>query len=178
MPATVFHMLSQAARTRFVTLLVVVGLSGCAGQALEPVGGSPSIASRAATPAAPARLPSAAEHAAAVAVRQIGIPYRYGGNSRSGFDCSGLVHYAYGQAGVDVPRTTTALWRALSPVTADELRVGDVLFFDIEGKVSHVGLYLGAGRFVHAPASGREVSVESLASDFYSVALVRGGRPR
>ncbi|MDH4107346.1 MAG: C40 family peptidase [Gammaproteobacteria bacterium] len=116
--------------------------------------------------------------AAQVAVKQVGVPYRYGGHGESGFDCSGLVHFAYSRAGKSLPRTTHGLWRELEPVPSRDLRVGDVLFFDIEGKVSHVGLYLGASRFVHAPSSGREVSIASLDSDFYRSAFVRGGRPR
>lgn len=119
----------------------------------------------------------AGEQAAVVAVRQIGAPYRYGGNNASGFDCSGLVQFAYAAAGKSLPRTTRDLWRQMQPVRG-ELEVGDVLFFNIEGKVSHVGLYLGSRRFVHAPASGREVTIADLDSDFYRRAFIRGGRPR
>jgi len=115
--------------------------------------------------------------AARIAVGLVGTPYRYGGADSSGFDCSGLVQFAYARAGLSVPRTTSAQWRSLSPVAARDLRTGDVLFFKVGGSVSHVGLYLGNGRFVHAPASGRTVSVETLASPFYRSALVRGGRP-
>lgn len=120
---------------------------------------------------------SVGEQAAVVAVRQLGVPYRYGGNTSAGFDCSGLVHYAYSKAGRSIPRTTGSQWRGLRPVAADSLRVGDLLFFKINGKVSHVGLYLGSGRFVHAPSTGRDVSIEDLDSDFYRQAFVRGGRP-
>jgi cell wall-associated NlpC family hydrolase len=117
------------------------------------------------------------EQAAVVAVRQIGAPYRFGGNSTKGFDCSGLVQYAYAAAGKQLPRTTGDLWHQLQPVADRDLAVGDVLFFRIEGKVSHVGLYLGSRRFVHAPATGREVTVAGLDSDFYRGAFIRGGRP-
>jgi murein DD-endopeptidase len=112
-----------------------------------------------------------------IAVRQLGVPYRYGGNSTDGFDCSGLVHYAYSKAGKSVPRTTSGLWRKLTPVDRANLRVGDLLFFNIDGKVSHVGLYLGSRRFVHAPSSGRDVTIEELDSTYYRQAFVRGGRP-
>lgn len=122
----------------------------------------------------PGRSP--AERAAIVAVRQVGVPYHYGGATTRGFDCSGLVHYAYSQAGTKIPRTTAAQWRALVPVPGSALRVGDLLFFRIGGRISHVGLYLGSGRFVHAPSSGREVTIEELNSDFYRRAFVRGGR--
>jgi cell wall-associated NlpC family hydrolase len=120
---------------------------------------------------------SVGEQAAVVAVRQLGVPYRYGGNTSDGFDCSGLVHYAYSKAGQVIPRTTNSLWRNLPPVAADNLRVGDLLFFNIDGKVSHVGLYLGSRRFVHAPSSGRDVTIEQLDSAYYRQAFVRGGRP-
>lgn len=112
-----------------------------------------------------------------IAVRQVGIPYRYGGASRDGFDCSGLVYYAYRRAGVSLPRTTRTLWDGLRPVARSEMRVGDVLFFRVSGKVSHVGLYLGQGRFVHAPQSGREVTVAALSTPFYRQAFIRAGRP-
>ncbi len=123
------------------------------------------------------KRPNVGEQAAVVAVRQLGVPYRYGGSTSKGFDCSGLVQYAYSQAGKSIPRTTAAQWQRLQPVAASNLRVGDVLFFNIEGKVSHVGLYLGRRRFVHAPSSGREVTIAELDSAYYRKAFVRGGRP-
>ena len=119
---------------------------------------------------------SPGERAAAVALDQVGVRYRYGGESPQGFDCSGLVHYAYNQAGVNVPRTTTQLWAAAANVDRADLRAGDVLFFRIDGKMSHVGIYLGEKRFVHAPQSGRSVSVASLDAPFYRKALLRAGR--
>ena len=119
---------------------------------------------------------SPGQRAAVVALEQVGVPYRYGGQSPRGFDCSGLVHYAYLHAGVSTPRTTTQLWTAARPVAGNELRAGDLLFFRIDGKMSHVGLYLGDKRFVHAPQSGRTVAVASLEAPFYQQALIRGGR--
>ena len=119
---------------------------------------------------------SPGERAARVALEQVGVPYRYGGNSPHGFDCSGLVQYSYSHAGVAVPRTTRQLWSAARTVERGELRAGDLLFFNIEGKMSHVGLYLGEDNFVHAPQSGRRVSVASLDSPFYRAALLRAGR--
>lgn len=120
---------------------------------------------------------TAGERAAAVALDQVGVPYRYGGSTPSGFDCSGLVQYSYTQAGVHVPRTTRQLWSSASTVSRNDLRAGDLLFFNVEGKMSHVGMYLGERRFVHAPQSGRTVSVASLDSPFYRSALTRVGRP-
>ncbi len=114
--------------------------------------------------------------AANIALEQVGQPYRYGGSSPGGFDCSGLVQYAYSRAGLNVPRTTGQLWSAAKPVARQDLTAGDVLFFSIDGKMSHVGMYLGERRFVHAPQSGRSVSVASLDTPFYRSALIRAGR--
>lgn len=113
-----------------------------------------------------------------IAVRQLGVPYRYGGSTIAGFDCSGLTQFSYAGAGRRIPRTTAGQWRELLPVPAHDLRVGDVLFFRIGGRIAHVGMYLGRGRFVHSPSNGRAVSIERLSSDFYREAFVRGGRPQ
>ena len=121
---------------------------------------------------------SIGQTAARIARQQVGVPYRYGGSSPDGFDCSGLVQYSYARAGVRVPRTTGQLWSATRPVGRDDLRTGDLLFFSIDGKMSHVGLYLGEQRFVHAPSSGRTVSIASLESPYYENAFLRAGRPR
>ncbi len=114
--------------------------------------------------------------AARIAYAQVGIPYRYGGATPAGFDCSGLVHYAYERAGKPVPRTTKALERATRRVDERTLEPGDILFFNVSGKLGHVGIYLDDGRFVHAPQTGRTVSVESLDSPFYRRAFARAGR--
>jgi cell wall-associated NlpC family hydrolase len=150
-------------------------LAACGG---APVRVPDADAGAARVPAASRPAASLGARAAAIAANQVGVPYRYGGRSTDGFDCSGLVSYAYGRAGKTVPRTTGALWRQLQPVAAGELRRGDVLFFEIAGKPSHVGLYLGGGRFVHAPSTGREVSIEELEAPWYHRAFIRGGRPR
>ena len=126
---------------------------------------------------APPARESAGATAASVARAQVGVPYRYGGSTPAGFDCSGLVHYSYATAGISIPRTTTGQWAMMEPVDRHDMRAGDLLFFEISGKMSHVGLYLGDGRFVHAPSSGRKVSIESLRSGFYRKAFIRAGRP-
>lgn len=126
---------------------------------------------------APEKRTSVGERAAVEALRQLGVPYVYGGSTDRGFDCSGLVQYAYASAGRRIPRTTSEQWRQLSPVKERDMRVGDLLFFRIDGSISHVGLYLGDRRFVHAPASGRRVSVEALDSGFYRRTFVRAARP-
>ncbi|MEL7296160.1 MAG: C40 family peptidase [Pseudomonadota bacterium] len=128
--------------------------------------------------AVPRRTPEQAPAliAATIAQQQVGTPYRYGGMSTSGFDCSGLVHYAYLEAGHSVPRTTAGLWQGSSPVSDDRLRPGDVLFFRFDGKPSHVGLYLGDDWFVHAPSTGKRVSTERLSNPFYQQRFIRAGR--
>jgi cell wall-associated NlpC family hydrolase len=125
----------------------------------------------------PPSVSSPAQKAAAVAIQQVGVRYQYGGASPGGFDCSGLVHYAYGKAGKRIPRTTAAQWNNMRPVANHDLRVGDILFFRIAGKMSHVGMDLGDGEFVHAPSTGGAVSVASLRSEFYQAAYIRAGRP-
>ncbi len=160
--------------TRIAGLAVLALIAGCSGQAPPR---APQETAEAVPAHAPAMQRSVGERAATVAVRQVGVPYRYGGDGTDGFDCSGLVHYAYARAGKTVPRTTGDLWRRTRPVQERELEVGDVMFFDIDGKMSHVGLYLGSGRFVHAPSSGREVTVADLDSGYYRNAFIRGGRP-
>ena len=87
------------------------------------------------------------------------------------------MHYAYASAGKRIPRTTAAQWDAMRPVAKHDLRVGDILFFKIAGKVSHVGMYVGGGEFVHAPSTGSVVSIASLRSEFYQDAYIRAGRP-
>lgn len=101
------------------------------------------------------------ERATQVALSMVGKPYHYGGNSpQRGFDCSGLVQYSYGRAGVRLAHGTNHLRRASRPVSKDDLRRGDLLFFDQEGKSSsHVAIYVGDDRFVHAPSSGKYVHV-------------------
>ena len=115
--------------------------------------------------------------AAAHARNMVGKPYRYGGSSPSGFDCSGLVHYSYSRAGVTVPRTTRSQLKAGLPVTTRSLREGDLVFFDQEGKkFSHVGIYIGNGQFVHAPSSGKRVRIDSLSKRYWKKHFVAARR--
>lgn len=160
-------MISQTAKIvrRLVRVLIVASIVGCASQ---PVQGPIKSTGKSYT---------TADQAAAVAMQQIGVPYRYGGSTPHGFDCSGLIYYSYSKVGKNVPRTTGSLWSGIQPVAKSQMRVGDVLFFRIEGKMSHVGMYIGDNQFVHAPSSGKVVTVGSLQSDFYRKALLRAGRP-
>ncbi|HEB67335.1 MAG TPA: NlpC/P60 family protein [Gammaproteobacteria bacterium] len=109
------------------------------------------------------------ERLLAIAMEMLGTPYRYGGRSpREGFDCSGLVQYTHRQAGIDVPRTARAQYNASKPVSRRRLRPGDLVFFRIDGRrISHVGIYLGDGRFIHAPSSGRKVTTARLDDPYW-----------
>jgi cell wall-associated NlpC family hydrolase len=92
--------------------------------------------------------------------RQIGVPYRYGGTSpRSGFDCSGLVRYVYAHFGIRLPHSSYAQFGLGRRVSRGHLRPGDLVFFS---GVGHVGIYVGRGRFIHAPHSGTRVQVSRL----------------
>jgi cell wall-associated NlpC family hydrolase len=114
------------------------------------------------------------ERAAAIALKAVGVPYRWGGSSpASGFDCSGLVYWAYGQLGVEVPHSSYALYDLGRRVARARMKPGDVLFFSGLG---HVGLYLGRGRMVHAPQSGRLVEIVTLGRSHYGQRLVGARR--
>ena len=92
----------------------------------------------------------------------IGTPYVWAGASPGGFDCSGLVMYAYAQVGVSLPHSSYAMWGDGTPVPRDQLEPGDIVFFNGLG---HVGIYIGGGEYVHAPHTGTTVQVSSLDSD-------------
>jgi len=121
------------------------------------------------------RRTSGARHreAAEIAASMVRKPYRYGGNTPQGFDCSGLVYFSFKRAGMDVPRSTGTQRGKSRKVSVSGLARGDLLFFNQDGKYSsHVGIYLGDKRFVHAPSSGKRVRVDSLTDTFWQKHLV------
>jgi cell wall-associated NlpC family hydrolase len=120
------------------------------------------------------RKPTLGERAAKIALKAVGVPYRWGGSSLTGgFDCSGLVYWTYGRLGVEVPHSSYALFETGRRVARSRMKPGDVLFFSGLG---HVGLYLGRGRMVHAPSTGRRVEVVSLRGSNYGRRLVGARR--
>ena len=135
------------------------------------------LAACASAPRAPA--PSDVSDAAAgYALKMVGKPYRYGGAAPSGFDCSGLVYFSYRQAGVELPHSTERQRVVSSSIRRASLRRGDLVFFDLEGKKnSHVGIYRGAGRFVHAPSSGKHVRTDRLDAPFWKKHFSEARRP-
>ncbi len=140
------------------------------------LGAAPAVAAKptAGTVANPARLPGSVPLAVTkprpkspslgtrvvrIAVKELGTPYRYGGMSPSGFDCSGLVAYVYGKLGVDLPHNAAAQYAYGRPVRGGKLHPGDLVFFHGLG---HVGLYIGRGKIIHAPQSGERVEIQRL----------------
>lgn len=139
------------------------------------------------TPSSPVAAPQPAarltvEQANDVTVMAIGLvgtPYRYGGNTpASGFDCSGLIGYVYKQrAGVVAPRTTGGLIDWGTSIPAPSLRTGDLVVFVQNGRANHAGIYVGEGRFVHAPSTGGTVRLDSLNSSYWAKQQVSYRRP-
>ena len=109
---------------------------------------------------------SLGQRAVRIAAGELGVPYRYGGDSPSGFDCSGLVAYVYGRLGIRLPHNAAAQYAYGRAVERSHLRPGDLVFFHGLG---HVGVYIGRGRIIHAPQSGEVVEIQSLASRSGSV---------
>lgn len=130
---------------------------------------APPMRERAAAPSPPAAAPRSAD-ALFVALSTLGIDYQRGGRSReSGFDCSGLVAHVYAQAfGLDIPAHTQAQSSLGTPVELRQLEPGDLVFFNtLQRPNSHVGIYIGGRRFVHAPKPGSAVRIENLGNRYW-----------
>jgi cell wall-associated NlpC family hydrolase len=170
----------------FRSLLLAFALAalvlGCAGAASSSPSGRTEAAAAVVYRPTPTRhvpkraapKPTLGQRAAKIALEAVGVPYRWGGASlASGFDCSGLVYWAYGRLGVELPHSSYALYDLGRKVAPAKMEPGDLLFFYGLG---HVGVYLGQGRMVHAPSSGRHVEVVKLGGSHYGSRLVGARR--
>jgi cell wall-associated NlpC family hydrolase len=106
--------------------------------------------------------------AVSIAMQYQGVPYKYGGASPQGFDCSGFIQFVYGQLGIALPRTTYAQFGAGVQVAQSDLQPGDLIFFSCNGRAtSHAGIYIGNGQFIHADAD-RGIMVASLSNPYWA----------
>ena len=154
-----------------IALLALLPLSAYADENADP----PSF-----TATANDSMLGQAQEVALRALSFIGVRYKWGGSSPdSGFDCSGLVSYAHSREGISVPRTAAAQFAAARKVDPAALRTGDLVFFRLvpgSREVTHVGIYTGQRRFVHAPQTGRNVGEASLEDPYYRERFAGAGR--
>ncbi|MFR0688702.1 C40 family peptidase [Enterobacterales bacterium AE_CKDN230030158-1A_HGKHYDSX7] len=160
---------------RIILLAVIASLAACASRTPPP---APPVVR--ATPA-PVYNTQAADDVLIRAIGLVGTPYRWGGNTPDGgFDCSGLIGYVYRDAtGLMLPRSTREMITLRAPtVGRDSLQSGDLVFFATSGGrgVSHAGIYVGEGRFVHAPRTGGTVRLDSLDSAYWQKAFLEAKR--
>lgn len=112
-----------------------------------------------------------------IALKQLGKPYKYGGDGPYNFDCSGLVYYAYTKAGIDIPRTSMAQLHHAIQIPEDSLQSGDLVFFSIsKNKISHVGIYLENNHFIHSPSPGKRVQIVDMNRPYWKSRFVTAAR--
>jgi cell wall-associated NlpC family hydrolase len=141
-------------------------MSGCGSLTTRPPEPATPPAREAAAPASPQRT-----EALLVAIMALDTDYRYGGHSQAnGFDCSGLVAHVFKTAwGLDLPHNSRAQSEYGTPIDASALRPGDLVFYNTANRpYSHVGIYLGDGKFIHAPRTGTRVRIESLRKRYWA----------
>lgn len=163
-------------RWRLAVIVIVVSalaMVGCSPKRVlrTEIGPEPeAVAPRPESPTPPDRDDTGpAARVAALVQAQIGVRYQWGGSGPDrGFDCSGLVQWAYGEVGVPLPRVVRDQRHEGDSVGRGSLQPGDLLFFAMNGgRVDHVGIHVGEGEFVHAPSSGRPVRTDSLRDEFW-----------
>ena len=170
------HPLMRLALCPALALLLVLG--GCASTQ------RPAERSAAPLPQRGAEVPSRlsldqANDVTLYAISLVGTPYRYGGNTpATGFDCSGLIGHVYrSRAGVVPPRTVALLENWGQSVPAQQRRTGDLVLFAQKGMSNHAGIYVGEGRFVHAPSTGGTVRLEPLSARHWASQQISYRRP-
>ncbi len=147
--------------------LAALALAGCAG----PGPSTPASTGVAAHPSAISVDPAKRGEVAMAALSLLDTPYRYGGgHPQQGFDCSGLVAYVMNAAAdLQLPHNSAQIARLARPVSQRTLNPGDLVFFNtLNRPYSHVGVYIGEGRFVNAPSSGGRVRIDSLANPYFA----------
>ena len=147
----------------------IILISGCG--TFGPTDPAPVVGDSPPPPARSVALRPERSEALHQALLALGLDYRYGGNTPvTGFDCSGLVAHVYLEAwNIRLPRNSSAQSKAGTPVSLAELQAGDLVFYDTQKRpYSHVGIYLGDGKFVHAPKSGAQVRIESVKSTYWA----------
>lgn len=156
---------------------VIIAMAGCSWAPTHP---SDAPVSRTTWSSWGDEVDAASSQSAAQAVDLatglLGVPYRWGGATPAGFDCSGLVYYTFRQAGLSVPRTSQQQYHAARPVPLEQAAPGDLVFFGQRGRISHVGIYLGDQRFIHAPETGRNVTIAHLDDGNYRTRFAGVGR--
>ena len=167
----------------FIALAFVTGAAPCL--ATQPTAGEPdvstfTVADASVDVALPTTmpLPDRLQNLLMHAISLIGVKYKYGGSSAdAGFDCSGFVRHVFAEsAAIELPRSSYAMGTLGESVTTDDLRPGDMVFYNTRRRnFSHVGIYLGEGRFVHAPSRGKSVEIVDM-SDHYWKRRFNGAR--
>ena len=164
-----FSLRAEAPAPRWILRLLALGLAALLGACAGTQPGGNGI-----TP------PESGSEIAVRAMSMIGKPYRWGGaDPIAGFDCSGLVHYVYRDAlGIKLPRTARQMSRHGNRVSKSRLQPGDLVFFNTAGRrYSHVGIYVGNGRFVHSPSRGKTIRLARLDNRYWRSRFNGARRP-
>jgi len=151
----------SSGRLLAVMLVLLIALLGCAGHHKLPDFSSLSDQQTVTTPAQKGVIKTA--------FSLLGAPYRFGGMTPEGFDCTGFINYVYRHSlGIALPRESHSLILVGKPISGRDLRPADLVYFKIERqKPLHVGIYIGGGKFIHAPSSKGKVNIQSLGLDYW-----------